>query len=218
MEERKKVRWGVFLIPWILSLTAIVLNFVSGEVFNETIMTITTFILEDFSWLFTFMAFMCVVLIVIAYFTPFGNVKIGGQKAKPLLKRSNYVWIVLCTIMAAGILLWACAEPMNHYYAPPAHIEAESPEAITFLMKNIFLEWTFTPMCIYGMPAILFAFLFYNAKKDYSIGTMLYPAIKYENAKKLSPIVDMICLFGLVCGMAASMGSAVSSFQMDYQV
>lgn len=209
MEERKKVRWGVFLIPWILSLTAIVLNFVSGEVFNETIMTITTFILEDFSWLFTFMAFMCVVLIVIAYFTPFGNVKIGGQKAKPLLKRSNYVWIVLCTIMAAGILLWACAEPMNHYYAPPAHIEAESPEAITFLMKNIFLEWTFTPMCIYGMPAILFAFLFYNAKKDYSIGTMLYPAIKYENAKKLSPIVDMICLFGLVCGMAASMGSAV---------
>lgn len=209
MEQTKKIRWGVFLIPWLLALAAIILNFVSGELFNSTIMAITNFILEDCSWLFTVMSFVCVVLVVMAYFTPFGHVRIGGSKAKPMLKQANYVWIVLCTIMAAGILLWACAEPMYHYYAPPAHIAAETPEAITFLMKNIFLEWTFTPMCIYGMPAILFAFLFYNAKKNYSIGTMLYPAIKYEKAQKLSPAVDMICLLGLVCGMAASMGSAV---------
>lgn len=209
MKQKKNIRWGVFLIPWLLSFSAILLNFINGKAFNSVIMTMTNFILDKFSWLFTIMAFVCVVLIVVAYFTPFGNVRIGGRKAKPILKQSNYVWIVLCTIMAAGILLWACAEPMNHYYNPPAHIEAESPEAITFLMKNIFLEWTFTPMCIYGMPAILFAFLFYNAKKDYSIGAMLYPALSYDRAKKLSPAVDMLCLFGLVCGMAASMGSAV---------
>lgn len=209
MEKGKKIRWGVFLIPWLLSLAAIILNFVNGEMFNAVVMMITNFILDKFSWLFTLMAFVCVVLVVMAYFTPFGNVRIGGSKARPVLKQSNYVWIVLCTIMAAGILLWACAEPMYHYYSPPAHVEPETPEAITFLMENIFLEWTFTPMCIYGMPAVLFAFLFYNAKKEYSIGTMLYPAISYDKAKKLSPAVDMFCLLGLVCGMAASMGSAV---------
>lgn len=209
MEKTKKIRWAVFLIPWLLSMAAIVLNFVNGEAFNAMVMTVTNFILEKFSWLFTVVAFACVVLVALAYFTPFGNVRIGGSKARPMLKQSNYVWIVLCTIMAAGILLWACAEPMNHYYAPPAHVEAGTPEAITFLMENIFLEWTFTPMCIYGMPAILFAFLFYNAKKDYSIGTMLYPAIKYDRVKKFSPVVDMLCLLGLVCGMAAGMGSAV---------
>lgn len=205
----KKIRWGVFLIPWLLAIASIVLNFVNGDAFYSLIMTLTGFILDKFSWLFTLMSFVCVVLIIMAYFTPFGNVRIGGSKAKPMLNQSNYVWIVLCTIMAAGILLWACAEPMYHYYAPPSHITPESPDAITFLMKNIFLEWTFTPMCIYGMPAILFAFAFYNMKKEYSIGTMLYPAIKYEHAQKLAPAVDMLCLFGLVCGMAASMGSAV---------
>lgn len=209
MGKTKRIRWVVFLIPWLLSMMAVILNFLNGEAFNSLIMTVTNFILEKFSWLFTVVSFICVVLIVLAYFTPFGSVRIGGSKARPMLKQSNYVWIVLCTIMAAGILLWACAEPLYHYYEPPAHIEAETPEAITFLMENIFLEWTFTPMCIYGMPAVLFAFLFYNAKKDYSIGTMLYPAIRYDRAKKLSPLVDMLCLFGLVCGMAASMGSAV---------
>ena len=205
----KKVRWGVFLVPWILAILVIILNFVSGEAFNNVIMTVTNFILDDFSWLFALMAFVCVILIIAAYFSKFGRVRIGGRNAKPIMNMSNYVWIVLCTIMAAGILLWACAEPMYHYYGPPASVAAESPAAIEFIMKDIFLEWTFTPMCIYGVPAILFAFLFYNAKKSYSLGNLLYPTLNYEKAQKFSPVVDVICLLALVCGMAASMGSAV---------
>ena len=209
MSNKKQIRWAIFLVPWVLAVATIVLNLVNGEAFNSVIMSITSFILGDFDWLFALMAFVCVVLVVAAYFSPFGNVRIGGSKAKPVLNKSNYIWIVLCTIMAAGILLWACAEPMYHYYNPPTSVNPESPEAITFIMKDIFLEWTFTPMCIYGMPAILFAFLFFNAKKKYSIGTMLYPAISYEKAEKAGPVVDCICLLALVCGMAASMGSAV---------
>jgi len=205
----KSVRWAVFIVPWALAIITIILNFVNGDAFNSVIMTITGFILDKFSWLFALMAFICVILIIAAYFSKFGGVRIGGRNAKPVMNMTNYVWIVLCTIMAAGILLWACAEPMYHYYGPPADIAPESSEAIDFLMKNIFLEWTFTPMCIYGVPAILFAFLFYNAKKDYSLGNMLYPTLSYETAKKISPVVDVICLLALVCGMAASMGSAV---------
>ena len=209
MAKKSNIRWAVFLIPWILVIATIILNLVNGDSFNALIMTITNFILDSFDWLFALMAFICVVLVVAAYFSPFGNVRIGGSKAKPMLNQTNYIWIVLCTIMAAGILLWACAEPMCHFYAPPGDIQPKSAEAITFLMKDIFLEWTFTPMCIYGMPAILFAFLYYNAKKKYSIGTMLFPAFDSKLADKASPVVDCICLFALVCGMAASMGSAI---------
>ena len=111
--------------------------------------------------------------------------------------------------MAAGILLWACAEPLYHYYNPPAHVTAESGNAIEFLMTDIFLEWSFTPMCIYGVPAILFAFLFYNCGKKFSVGSLLYPTLNEAHTQKLSPVVDVICLLALVCGMAASMGSAV---------
>ncbi len=207
--NEKSISWAVFLIPWLLVIATIILNYANGNAFNALIMNITSFILGEFDWLFAIMSFACVVLIIAAYFSPFGNVRIGGRNAQPILNQTNFIWIVLCTIMAAGILLWACAEPMYHYYNPPASVTAESPEAITFLMKNIFLEWTFTPMCIYGMPAILFSFLFFNAKKSFSIGSMLYPAISYEKAKKFAPVMDCICLFALVCGMAASMGSAI---------
>ena len=209
MEGSKKVKWGIFGIPWALCIITIILNFAAGESFNAGVMAITNFIFADFGWLFCLMSFICVVMIAIAYILPFGRVRIGGRKAKPVMKMSNYVYIVLCTIMAAGILLWACAEPMYHYYGPPAHVTPESSDAITFLMSDIFLEWTFTPMCIYGVPAILFAFLFYNCGKKYSVGSMLFPTLNDNMTEKVSPVVDVICLVALVCGMAASMGSAV---------
>jgi choline-glycine betaine transporter len=76
-------------------------------------------------------------------------------------------------------------------------------------MQTILLEWTFSPMAIYCMPALLFAFAFYNMKKEYSIGSMLYPALGDNLTPKVMPIVDCICLFALVSGMAASLGSGV---------
>ena len=92
MTKKSNIRWAVFLIPWILVIATIILNLADGTAFNALIMTVTTFILEDFDWLFALMAFICVVLIVAAYFSPFGNVRIGGSKAKPILNQSNYIW------------------------------------------------------------------------------------------------------------------------------
>ena len=80
MTKKSNIRWAVFLIPWLLVIATIILNLVNGETFNALIMTLTSFILGNFDWLFALMAFICVVLVVAAYFSPFGNVRIGGSK------------------------------------------------------------------------------------------------------------------------------------------
>ncbi len=205
----KQIRWGIFLPPWLLVLALLALNLINGETFLAVVNGATGWILEHFSWLFNATTFVCVVLVIIAYFSPFAHVRLGGSKARPIMGQANFVWIVLCTIMAAGILLWAAAEPMYHLYGPPAHLEAKSQGAIAWAMQTILLEWTFSPMAIYCLPALLFAFAFYNMKKEYSIGSMLYPALGEELTPKVMPVVDCICLFALVAGMAASLGSGV---------
>ncbi|UQZ89795.1 BCCT transporter [Deltaproteobacteria bacterium Smac51] len=205
----KQIRWGIFLPPWLLVISLLALNLINGEAFLAVVNGATGWILENFSWLFNATTFVCVVLVIIAFFAPFSKVRFGGSKARPIMSQLNFVWIVLCTIMAAGILLWAAAEPMYHLYGPPAHIEAKSQGAIAWAMQTILLEWTFSPMAIYCVPAILFAFAFYNMKKDYSIGSMLYPALGENLTPKVRPLVDCICLFALVAGMAASLGSGV---------
>lgn len=209
--SHKKIRWGVFLPPWILLLALLILNLVNFDAFMTVMNTATNWILQNFSWLFNSTTFACLLLVAVAYFSPFSKVRMGGSKARPMMNYSNLVWIVLCTIMAAGILLWACAEPMYHMYAPPAHITegAGSIQSIQWAMQNILLEWTFSPMAIYCVPALLFAFVFYNMEKPYSIGSMLYPTLGDSLTPRVTPVVDCICLFALVAGMAASLGSGV---------
>ena len=207
----KKIKWKVFLPPWLLLLVILILNLTDYHMFLQIIDTCTGWIMGNFTGGFCFLAFFSVVLIAITYFSPMGKVKIGGADSTPMVSYKNYIWIVLCTIMAAGIMFWACAEPMYHFYEPPSNVTAGSgsPEALTWAMDTMFLEWTLTPMCIYGLPAILFAFVFYNMKLPFSIGSMLVPAIGGKMAKKFMGAVDVLCLFALCTGMAASLGQGV---------
>ena len=209
--SNKKVKWGIFLPPWILVLTLLALNLSDLETFMLVINTATGWILANFSWLFNSTAFMCVVLVLIAYFSPFSRVRIGGSQARPMMSRTNFTWIVLTTIMACGILLWVPAEPMFHIYGPPKHITSgpKSADSIAWAIQTLMLEWTFSPMAIYSLPAILFAFVFYNMKKEYSISSMLYPVLGEKWTPRVRPIVDCTCLFALVAGMAASLGVGV---------
>ena len=73
-------------------------------------------------------------------------------------------------------------------------------------MKTMFLEWTWSPYAIYTVAVLVFAFVFYNMKQPYSMGSALVPALG-ERVKKYNGLVDVICLVTLVAGMAASLGT-----------
>lgn len=209
--KKKKIRWKIFLPPWLIMIGAVVLNLSNYTLFIAAMDAVVDWILTNFSWLFSGVSLVILVLVVTAYFTPFRNVRIGGSKSRPIVKYSNYVWIVLCTIMGAGLMLWACAEPLYHLHYPPSNVAAGamSQEAVRWGMESIFLEWTFTPMALYGLPSVLFAFCFYNMKKSFAVSSMIIPVVGEKYAKKFTPWIDGICLFCLCAGMAGTLGSGI---------
>ena len=194
-----KLRKAVFFPPWLLLIAMVVISLVNGEAFLAGLNAVTSWILKNFSWLFNSVTVMCVVTVIVVYFSPLGKVRIGGRKAHPKMKFLDLVWITLCTTIAAGILFWACAEPLYHLYAPPASegVKAGSPGAAIFAMKTMFLEWTWSPYAIYTVAVLVFAFVFYNMKQPYSMGSALVPALG-ERVKKYNGLVDVICLVTLV--------------------
>ena len=210
-KQAKGINWAIFLPPWLIIVAILILSFVNYDAFELAMSAAQTYIVTNFQWLFNTTTTLAVVMMVVSYVMPISKVRFGGSKARPMMSYTNYIWIILCTIMAAGILLWGCAEPMYHISAPPANITegAYSGASVRWAMQTMFLEWTFSPMAIYGLPALLFAFVFFNMKKPFAIGSMLIPTIGETYAVKVTPVVDCICLFCLVCGMAASMGSGV---------
>lgn len=203
-----KVNKLVFLPPWLLLVAMVIVSLVNGDVFLSALNLATSWILDHFAWLFNGTTVLCVIAIIAVYFSPLAKVRIGGRQARPVMKFSNLVWITLCTTIAAGILFWACAEPMYHMYAPAIaeNVEPGSAEAALFAMKTMFLEWTWSPYALYTVATLVFAFVFYNMKKSYSIGSSLIPLFG-DKISKYNVLIDIICLFALVAGMAASLGT-----------
>ncbi len=203
-----RVKMLVFLPPWIILVAMVVISLVNNKAFLAGLNAITDWILDNFAWAFNATTLLCVVTVIIVYFSPFGNVRIGGSKQKPIMKYSNWVWITLCTTIAAGILFWGCAEPMYHLYNPSATegIEPGSKEAALFAMKIMFLEWSWSPYALYTVATIVFGFVFYNMKKSYSLGSALIPLFG-DKVSKYNNVIDVVCLFALVTGMAASLGT-----------
>jgi glycine betaine transporter len=202
---------AVFWPPFVLMLGAVVFNLTSPLWFRNIVGVANQWLLIWFGWLYTLTALLCFVLCIWLAFSPLGRVRLGGRDAKPLMSFWNWFSITLCTTIAIGILFWSTAEPLTHFVQPPAvsGAEPQSAEAGQFALAALYLHWTFVPYSIYCTASILFAFAFYNMQLPFSLGSMLVPLTGNARAERLGPVIDAVCLYALVAGMAAALGTGI---------
>ena len=226
-ESPEKSFWGslnhvVFWPPFILLLAAMVVSILSPDtkdengveiegLFSKTIGGANDWILSNFGWLFSLCACLAVTLCVVICFSGFGRVRIGGRNAKPLMSRWNWFSITICTMIAIGILFWSTAEPISHFTNPPSSIGAapNSPEAARFALSTMYLHWAFTPYAIYCVASLMFAFAYYNMRLPFSLGSTLVPIFGRWATGKGGNLIDAVCLYALVAGMAAALGTGI---------
>lgn len=201
---RHHLFWPVFGIFAITSLVALT----NPEAFTAKIGALNQQMLHYLGPAFSLSTLLFLVLVILLYFSPIGNQILGGKEAKPLLKKSQWIFITLCTTIASGLLFWTAAEPLYHYYDPLLGIESESTEATIFAISTLFTHWTFIPYGIYTLVSLVFAYRYYNEHKRYSISA-IFGQPREQGAKLGSSILDGASLFALVAGMSASLGAGV---------
>ena len=168
-------------------------------------------ILNHFGWLFSWIAFLFLVLLALIYFSPAAKIKIGGKDAQPLISRWKWFAIALCTTIATGIFFWGMAEPLYHLHQPPSGLalEAKSDRAAQFAMSTMYMHWTFSPYGIYTIAGLMFALAFYNFGRPFRIVSLLFPLTDDQAHSRIGTLTDIICLVALVSGMAASLGTGI---------
>ncbi|MFY0607313.1 MAG: BCCT family transporter [Cyclobacteriaceae bacterium] len=207
MHEINRIK---FWPPVILLTITLLLSLLDKELFLLSVQSANSWVLTHFDWLFSW-SVLCFFLIIIAiYFSPLGRVTIGGIGSQPILTKWRWFSITLCTTIATGILFWGTAEPLFHFNAPPQNlgIDARSESALSFSLSTIFMHWTLSPYSIYTLSSLVFAYAFYNLKKPFEVSSTLSPILG-TRTKYVADAVDVICLYGLVAGMAASLGSGI---------
>lgn len=205
----EKIRPLVFWPSFLILMTAVIMSVVDLEGFLKVTTSLNDTVLDKFSWFFSLGSFYLLMLILITYFSPLGNIRIGGDDATPLLSKKRWFFIALCTTLAVGVLFWTTAEPIYHLNFPPTSwgLEPGSVEAAKFSMSAMILHWSFTPYAIYAVPSLVFALAFYNSKLPFSIGSSLQPVFGDSVLGRNGQIIDTIALYALVAGMASSLGT-----------
>ena len=200
-----------FFIPFLLILFTIVFSLIDKESFLLRVLNANEWILTHFDWLFSWSGLFFLFILMVAYLSPLGKIKIGGETAIPLLTKWRWFSITICATIATGILFWGTAEPLFHNYEPPIGLDLVpgSVDAQRFAMSTMFMHWTFTPYGIYTITALLFALVYYNYRQPFSLGALLYPLIGKNAYGYIGNTVDIICLYSLVAGMSAALGAGI---------
>lgn len=223
MKQNKKIRNMVFWPAFTLLLIALIISLIDQDSFYNLTNYMNSWVLKNLGWIYSLTSFLCLIAIIVAYFSPLGEVIVGGVNAKPIITKKNWITITLCTSMAAGALFWGMAEPIYHMSSPPIGIEPNSWQSAKFAMETMVLHWSIHPYSIYTLPVIAFSFAFFNMKKPFSVASQLSVItdkfnISLSEKGKFSQIIDTILIFsmglgilGVLCTGTINMGGAIKA-------
>lgn len=208
-----KIRPIAFWPPVVLFVAACIYNFSNPDGFSKAITSANGWLIANLAFAFSLGVVVMLGVVVWLMASKFGDVRIGGRDAAPMLDNFRYFSITLTSIIAIGLLFWGTSEPLYHYAAPPEslHLDPKGPEAIVFAISTMFIHWGFLPLAIYAIPSIMFAFAFYNMRKPYTIGSTLVPVFGNKVLGKWSQGLDAIVMYSLIAGMAASLATGILS-------
>ncbi len=198
----------LFFPPAIVLVALVLYGLVNKEGFASAANFLLGGALANFSWFYAFGSTLLLGFCLWAGFSKYGQIKLGGPKAKPELSTFNWWAISLCTGIAVGIVFYGVAEPMTHYMNPPAFLNTEprSIVAATAAVRYSFFHWTFHTYGIYVSTALCSAFFFFNAKKGFKVSSALFPFLGDKIKGTWGYVVDGLAIFAIVGGVGTSMG------------
>ncbi|MBI9078908.1 MAG: BCCT family transporter [Pseudodesulfovibrio sp.] len=211
LNTHKELNHFVFWTPFTLITISVVVGLIMPDIFKLIVTTGQMFILANFSWLFSITGLFCLIVISVAYFSKFGRIIIGGKKSKPILNKWQWFSITLCTTIAINILFWPIVEPLQDMLAPPQALgfAANTYGSAKFSLASMYMNWGLVPYSINALPALVFAVCYYNLKRPFSLGSILFPIFGEKANGGMGKAVDIISLYALALGMGTSLGTGV---------
>ena len=170
----------------------------------NSLMNTTTFALD---WLFESICFACLIYSLWLIFGKYGKVKLGSSTDQPEFKTFTWIAMFFCAGIGAGVMYWAFIESIYYLITPPFGVEPFSVAAREWSITYVFFHWSFTPWAIYAVPAIAFAYCYYNRKKLHFKASYSCSGVLGERAYgKIGTVIDAIVVIGMIGGFATSLG------------
>lgn len=217
-----KIRLSVTLPLIMLFISIILLGQFLPEIFYKIEVSMVNFIFNKFGWLFQITAIIIFIACMYLYFSKFKNIRLGGDKAEPLMNKWNWFCITLCTGIGTGVVFWGIAEPITHLVNTPEFYSGSDSTVLSLV--TVLIHWTILPYSMYSIIGIGMGYAIYNLKMPFQLASLFYPIYGKDIPNKIRSIVDIISIFSMIFGMVAILGVATmqivggSEVLLDYRI
>ncbi|OBU27080.1 BCCT family transporter [Photobacterium kishitanii] len=159
-----------------------------------------------FIWAGNFFVLFCLALIV----SPYGRIRIGGQKAKADHSTLSWLSMLFAAGMGIGLMFWSVAEPAAYFTgwggSTPLNVTPGTPEAFKVAMGATMYHWGLHPWSIYAVVGLSMAFFCYNKGLPLSIRSVFYPILGDRTWGWAGHIIDILAVLATLFGLATSLG------------
>lgn len=212
-DERKsifglEVNGPVFFTSSIIIIISIALTLIFKESAESYFGEIQALIANTGGWFFILSVNIFLIFMLYLAFSKFGQLRIGGQNAKPEFKTISWFAMLFSAGMGIGLLFWSIAEPINHFISPPM-AEGGTAEAAKEAMNFTFLHWGFHAWGIYALVGLALAYFTYSRGLPLTIRSVFHPFLGDKIYGKIGDVIDIFAVLATLFGLATSLGLGV---------
>ncbi|WBL21627.1 BCCT family transporter [Zunongwangia sp. HRR-M8] len=203
-----EVNGPVFFTSTIIIIASIILTLIYDKKAEKIFENVQNYVANNGGWFFILVVNIFLGFMLYLAFSKFGNLRIGGQNAKPEFKTGSWFAMLFSAGMGIGLLFWSIAEPINHFNTPPM-AEGGTVEAAREAMSFTFLHWGFHAWGIYALVGLALAYFTYSRGLPLTIRSVFYPFIGDKIHGWIGNIIDIFAVLATLFGLATSLGFGV---------
>lgn len=205
------IDWPVLVISGGFFALFVVMYVVNADLVSSLVDQSFVFSIKYFGAFWQFLLLGTFGMAIYFALSKYGNIRLGN-KEKPEMSRFKWIAIIMTTLMAAGGVFWAAAEPVTHFMnVPPLFkgIEAGTAEAVSPALSQSFMHWGFLSWSINGtLSAIVLMYAHYHKGVPLKPRALLYPILGEKIFKKsiLGTLADAFSIIAVVAGTIGPIG------------
>jgi len=184
------------------------------------------FVMGNFSWLFSLVAVVTLVFMLVLGYGRTGGVRLGSDEEKPEFSTVAWVAMLFSAGMGIGLLFWGPAEPLDYMnnvppglggidtvtlsdgstHDVPWGIQPGTREAMMASLAQATLHWGPIPWAFYALVGGAIAYAAYRRGRAPLISAILYPIFKEKTEGPIGAVIDIFAILVTLFGTAVTLG------------
>ncbi|MFI8711877.1 BCCT family transporter [Brevibacillus brevis] len=195
-----------FLISLVIVFVIVLFGAISPELFASAASQVLKVTTTNFGWFYLIVTFGFLIFCIFLAFSRYGQIPLGSDDDEPEYSLPTWFAMLFSAGMGIGLVFWGVAEPVSHYFAPPAGVTGQTTEAAQTALRYAFFHWGLHPWGIYALIALSLAYFQFRKGAKGLISSTFGPLLGERIHGPLGKGIDILAIIATAFGVATSLG------------